>query len=79
MSPNPFATVPKNTKKLKKKIIKEVMSEPRLQIRSLEHFCDAIEVNYLNVWSVSFKIVSENVVLCGFNHFPIFRYQNSYC
>lgn len=55
------------------------MSDVRLQLRSLEHFCDAIEISYLSVWGLSFKVVQDEVSLVGFNHFPIYIYSNSYC
>lgn len=59
--------------------VRQVMSDVRLQLRSLEHFCDAIEIFYLNVWSLSFRVQCENVSLVSFNHFPLFIYTNSYC
>lgn len=51
---------------------------PRLQLRSIEHFCDSLEVFYLNTWCISFKVLTENLAINGFNHFPIFVYSNSY-
>jgi hypothetical protein len=56
----------------------QVACTSRLQFRSLQHFCDAIEVNYLTVWSLSFRVLRDNIILHGLNHYPIFIYNNSY-
>ena len=60
----------RNTQKI------EVTSSQRLSLRSIEHFCDALEVNYNDAWCVSFK-VNEECNLSGIYHFPIFVYESS--
>jgi hypothetical protein len=54
----------------------EVTSDQRLSLRSIEHFCDALEVNYNDTWCISFK-VQEECSLTGLYHFPIFVYESS--
>ncbi|KRX07724.1 hypothetical protein PPERSA_05787 [Pseudocohnilembus persalinus] len=57
---------------------KQISSETRLQLRSLEHYCDALEIQYLSTWAVSFKVDQENASISGFNHFPIFESDASH-
>jgi len=54
----------------------EVTSDQRLSLRSVEHFCDALEVNYNDSWCISFKVLEE-CSLTGLYHFPIFVYESS--
>jgi hypothetical protein len=53
-----------------------LVNEPRLVLRSLEHFCDSIEVKFLQAWGFSFKMNFDDVQILGLNHFPLFNYSN---
>ncbi|KAL4483559.1 hypothetical protein ABPG72_016840 [Tetrahymena utriculariae] len=54
----------------------ELFSEQRLALRSVEHFCDSLEVGYNYAWCISFRTQKE-CALNGIYHMPIFVYDST--
>ncbi|KAL4434728.1 hypothetical protein ABPG74_017148 [Tetrahymena malaccensis] len=54
----------------------ELFSEQRLALRSVEHFCDSLEVGYNTAWCISFRTQKE-CALNGIYHMPIFVYDST--